>query len=132
MRIPTQAIVSNSDMIKNYKTCREKAEKLSRLFIVKNNRLDAVLMPISEYEKLVELTNDLGNDVSSSKFTVTYSPLSFIIGSSKLKDIVSTSVSLALGEAIAPAPDITKAPIISIGIIFFIVLSHTILLHNSI
>ena len=69
MRIPAQAIVSNSDMIKNYKTCREKAEKLSRLFIVKNNRLDAVLMPISEYEKLVELTNDLGNDVSSSKTT---------------------------------------------------------------
>ena len=69
MRIPAQAIVSNSDVIKNYKTCREKAEKLGRLFIVKNNKLDAVLIPISEYEKLVELTNDLGNDVSSSKTT---------------------------------------------------------------
>jgi hypothetical protein len=30
MNVSTEAIVSNSDMIKNYKACREKAEKLGK------------------------------------------------------------------------------------------------------
>jgi len=52
MKISTKSIVSNSDMIKNYKTCREKAEDRGRIYILKNNQLDAVLFSISEYEKL--------------------------------------------------------------------------------
>jgi len=39
-------------MIKNYKACREKAEDLGKLFILKNNQPDAVLFSIFEYERL--------------------------------------------------------------------------------
>jgi len=52
MKISSKSIVSNSDMIKNYKSCREKAELNGRIYILKNNQPDAVLMSISEYEKL--------------------------------------------------------------------------------
>lgn len=52
MILSTEAIVSNSDMIKNYKACRESAERLGKIFILKNNQPDAVLFSISEYERL--------------------------------------------------------------------------------
>lgn len=39
-------------MIKNYKACREKAEDLGKIFILKNNQPDAVLFSIMEYERL--------------------------------------------------------------------------------
>lgn len=52
MNISTKAIVSNSDMIKNYKTCREKAEGFGKIFVLKNNQPDAVLFSIAEYERL--------------------------------------------------------------------------------
>lgn len=52
MKILTQAIVSNSDMIKNYKACREKAESLGKIFVLKNNQPDAVLYSVVEYERL--------------------------------------------------------------------------------
>ncbi len=55
MNVSTKAIVSNSDMIKNYKTCREKAEELGKIFILKNNQADAVLFSISEYERLSDI-----------------------------------------------------------------------------
>lgn len=52
MIFSTSMIVSNSDMIKNYKTCRDKAEGLGKIFILKNNQPDAVLFSISKYEKV--------------------------------------------------------------------------------
>ena len=52
MNISTKAIVSNSEMIKNYKTCREKAESFGKIFIMKNNQPDAVLFSVAEYERL--------------------------------------------------------------------------------
>lgn len=52
MNISTKAIISNSEMIKNYKACREKAEGLGKIFILKNNQPDAVLFSITEYERL--------------------------------------------------------------------------------
>lgn len=52
MKISTHAIVSNSDMIKSYKTCREKAERCGKIFVLKNNQPDAVLISAGEYEKL--------------------------------------------------------------------------------
>jgi PHD/YefM family antitoxin component YafN of YafNO toxin-antitoxin module len=52
MNISTKAIVSNSDMIKNYKTCRDKTENSGKLFILKNNQPDAVLFSIKEYERI--------------------------------------------------------------------------------
>jgi PHD/YefM family antitoxin component YafN of YafNO toxin-antitoxin module len=52
MNISTRAIVSNSEMIKNYKSCREKAESFGKIFVLKNNQPDAVLFSISEYERL--------------------------------------------------------------------------------
>lgn len=55
MKILTKSIVSNSDMIKNYKSCREKAGSLGKIYIVKNNQPDAVLFSIEEYERLSSL-----------------------------------------------------------------------------
>lgn len=55
MIISTKTIVSNSDMIKNYKACRERADDYGKLFILKNNQPDAVLLSIDEYEKLSEI-----------------------------------------------------------------------------
>ena len=55
MNIIKEAIVSNSDMIKNYKTSREKAEEFGKIFIFKNNQLDAVLLSINEYEKISKM-----------------------------------------------------------------------------
>lgn len=52
MKIHIKSIVSNSDMIKNYKTCREKAESDGKIFIFKNNQADAVLFSINEYENI--------------------------------------------------------------------------------
>ncbi len=52
MNISTKAIVSNSDMIKNYKSCRILAEEMGKIFILKNNQPDAVLFSIREYERL--------------------------------------------------------------------------------
>ena len=52
MKISTKQIVSNSDMIKNYKNCRVLAEQLGKIFILKNNQPDAVLFSIAEYERL--------------------------------------------------------------------------------
>ncbi len=52
MKISTEAIVSNSEMIKNYKSCREKAESFGKIFILKNNQPDAVLFSMTEYETL--------------------------------------------------------------------------------
>jgi PHD/YefM family antitoxin component YafN of YafNO toxin-antitoxin module len=52
MQISTRAIVSNSEMIKNYKACREKAESFDKIFVLKNNQPDAVLFSITEYERL--------------------------------------------------------------------------------
>ena len=55
MKISTKAIVSNSEMIKNYKACREKAETFSKIFILRNNQPDAVLFSVAEYERLSEI-----------------------------------------------------------------------------
>jgi PHD/YefM family antitoxin component YafN of YafNO toxin-antitoxin module len=52
MKILSRAIVSNSDMIKNYKACREKSEDEGKIFILKNNQPDAVLFSIGEYERI--------------------------------------------------------------------------------
>ena len=55
MKISTNAIVSNSDMIKSYRSCREKAEVCGKIFVLKNNQPDAVLVSAAEYEKLSTL-----------------------------------------------------------------------------
>lgn len=52
MYISTKSIVSNSDMIKNYKACREKAQSAGKIFILKNNQPDAVLFSIDKYERM--------------------------------------------------------------------------------
>jgi hypothetical protein len=63
MNILSKAIVSNSEMIKNYKYCRDKAEDFGKIFVLKNNLPDAVLFSITEYEKLsvfIEYLESLG------------------------------------------------------------------------
>ena len=59
MNISTKAIVSNSEMIKNYKACREKAESLGKIFVLKNNQPDAVLFSIAEYERFSRVIENL-------------------------------------------------------------------------
>jgi len=61
MYISTKAIVSNSEMIKNYKTCREKAESFGKIYIMKNNQPDAVLFSIAEFERLSAIIEKLEN-----------------------------------------------------------------------
>lgn len=60
MKISTHAIVSNSDMIKSYKACREKAESFGKIFILKNNQPDAVLISAAEYEKSSAIIEYIG------------------------------------------------------------------------
>ena len=55
MKIPKKAIVSNSDIIKNYKAQRNKAETFGKLFIFKNNKPDAVLFSITAFDRVAEL-----------------------------------------------------------------------------
>lgn len=52
MHIITKAIVSNTEMIKNYKACRQKAEGNGKIFVFKNNQPDSVLFSIAEYERI--------------------------------------------------------------------------------
>ncbi len=52
MNISTKMIVSNSEMIKNFKSCRDKADALGKIFILKNNQPDSVLFSIKEYERV--------------------------------------------------------------------------------
>ena len=52
-------------MMKNYKTCREKAEDFGKIFILKNNQPDAVLFSVAEYERLsgvIEYLESLGEN----------------------------------------------------------------------
>ncbi len=51
MDILTNAIVSIAEMENNYKSCRNKADGVGKLFIMDNNQPDAVLFSIAEYEK---------------------------------------------------------------------------------
>ena len=67
MKILTKAIVSNSEMIKNYKACREKADVLGKIFILKNNQPDAVLFSIREYETLSELIEHQDDQAALTK-----------------------------------------------------------------
>ncbi len=52
MNISLKAMASSTEMMKNYRTCRQKAQNMGRLFILRNNQADAVLFSIKEYEKL--------------------------------------------------------------------------------
>jgi PHD/YefM family antitoxin component YafN of YafNO toxin-antitoxin module len=52
VKIPKDAIVSNSDIIKYYKAQRDRVEIHGKLFIFKNNQPDAVLFSIDAYEKV--------------------------------------------------------------------------------
>ena len=55
MKIMKDEIVSNSDVTKNYKACREKAESNGKIFVFKNNEPDAVLFSINKYARLSAL-----------------------------------------------------------------------------
>jgi len=71
MNMSTKAIVSNSEMIKNYKACREKAESFGKIFILKNNQPDGVLLSIIEYERIsafIEYLEGL-DETDIAKFT---------------------------------------------------------------
>ena len=65
MLISSDSIVSNSEVIKNYKSCKDKAESCGKIFIVKNNQPDAILFSASEYKRfsaLIELLETLDDE----------------------------------------------------------------------
>ena len=70
IKILTRAIGLNSDMIKDYRICSQRAEQFGKIFILKNNQPDAVLFSIAEYERLSEIIEHLESledkDVASS------------------------------------------------------------------
>ncbi len=70
MKILKSAIVSNSDIIKNYKTLRDRTESLGKIFVFKNNQLDAVLFSISEYEKFSDILEEIESLDEDSKLAV--------------------------------------------------------------
>jgi PHD/YefM family antitoxin component YafN of YafNO toxin-antitoxin module len=69
MELLSREITSNSEMIKNYKACREMAESFGKLFVLKNNHPDAVLFSIAEYERIsvfIEYLESLNeNDIAT-------------------------------------------------------------------
>lgn len=68
MKIMKDEIVSNSDVTKNYKACRDIAESCGKVFVFKNNEPDAVLFSIKEYARfsgLIEYADYLEeNDIA--------------------------------------------------------------------
>ncbi|KUK72008.1 MAG: hypothetical protein XD91_1585 [Clostridiales bacterium 38_11] len=68
VRLIAKAIVSNSDMIKSYKSCRAKAGTFGKIFVLKNNQPDAVLYSIAEYERISEFIEQL-DDVAVKNLT---------------------------------------------------------------
>jgi PHD/YefM family antitoxin component YafN of YafNO toxin-antitoxin module len=61
MKIVKSAIVSNSDIIKNYKTQRELAQIHGKIYIFKNNQPDAVLFSINAFEHVSEVLEAIEN-----------------------------------------------------------------------
>jgi len=59
MKITKSAIVSSSAITKNYKTHRDLAEALGKIFVFKNNQPDAVLFSIAEYERLSSILESI-------------------------------------------------------------------------
>jgi PHD/YefM family antitoxin component YafN of YafNO toxin-antitoxin module len=59
MKISSKSIVSSSEMIKNYKKCRDKAELRGKIFIIRNNQPDAVLFSVLAYEKISDLAEKI-------------------------------------------------------------------------
>lgn len=75
MNIATKAIVTNSEIMNNYGTCRKKAESLGKIFILNDNQPDAVLFSASAYEKLsvcIEYLEQL-EEKDIAKFTASIS-----------------------------------------------------------
>jgi PHD/YefM family antitoxin component YafN of YafNO toxin-antitoxin module len=76
VKIELRSIVTVSDMRKNYKACREKAQTMGKVYIFKNNRADAVLSSIDDYRKLelvldhIEGMNEEPNMVDGEMKTV--------------------------------------------------------------
>lgn len=55
MKISINEIISSTEVMKNFSTCREKTKELGKTFIFKNNQPDLVLMDIEEYKLIYAL-----------------------------------------------------------------------------
>lgn len=70
VKIPKDAILSNSDIIKNYKSQRDRVEITGKLFISKYNQPDTVFFSIDAYDKVavyLELLETMDEAKSSCK-----------------------------------------------------------------
>lgn len=94
MIIRLESIVSNSEIIKNYRTCRDKAQSMGKVFIFKNNKADAVLFSISEYEKLSEIIEY----IEGLEFPVTLDELKARINESPLKNGFEKAATAPISE----------------------------------
>lgn len=61
MKILSEQIISSTDIIKNYKACRDKTKSHGRTIIFRNNVPDMVLMSIEEYNKICDIVQELEN-----------------------------------------------------------------------
>ncbi len=59
MTIIKDEILSTTDVIKNFASCRNKTKEMSRTVIFKNNKPDLVMLDIEEYEKMLTLLSVL-------------------------------------------------------------------------
>lgn len=59
MKILTENIISSTDIIKNYKNCREKTKKHGETIIFKNNVPDMVLIDVRRYEEMKEIIDEI-------------------------------------------------------------------------
>lgn len=63
LTIREDRIVSSTDIVRDFKACREKVKKISHIVVFKNNAPDLVLVDYDEYKKLIEIANIL-DDIS--------------------------------------------------------------------
>ena len=70
MLIERDEIISATEMVKNFASCREKAKENSKMIIFKNNKPDLALVDIDKFEKMIdriELLEELLANENSSK-----------------------------------------------------------------
>lgn len=59
LTIKENEIVSTTDIVRDFKTCRKKAKELDHVIIFKNNAPDLALVDYKSYSKLVKLASIL-------------------------------------------------------------------------
>lgn len=59
LTIREEVIVSSTDIVRDFKKCREKVKEFSHLIVFKNNTPDLAVVDYKEYKRLIEIANFL-------------------------------------------------------------------------